>query len=69
MRAITTAKPATSLPAATAIVAAAIRTYRTWRQRRRQRLSLAKLDARMLSDIGVHPDAARHETRKPFWQP
>lgn len=35
--------------------------------RRRQRLALAALDARLLRDIGLTPDQARAEAAKPFW--
>ena len=36
--------------------------------RQRQRNALADLDARLLADIGVTPDAARAEAAKPFWE-
>ncbi len=39
-----------------------------WRHRARQRRQLLRLDARMLSDIGIKTDAQRHEGLKPFWQ-
>ena len=38
-------------------------------ERARQRRQLARLDARMLRDIGVSRSAAFGETRKWFWQP
>lgn len=38
------------------------------RQRRRQRLALASLDPRLLNDIGVSAEAARHEAAKPAWR-
>jgi uncharacterized protein YjiS (DUF1127 family) len=38
-------------------------------ERSRQRRQLARLDARMLRDIGVSRSAAFGETRKWFWQP
>lgn len=37
-------------------------------QRSRQRRALARLDARLLRDIGVSPEQARRETTKPFWR-
>jgi uncharacterized protein YjiS (DUF1127 family) len=42
---------------------------RAWLARSRQRAQLAELEPRMLRDIGVSADAARHEVRKPFWLP
>ncbi|MEE8536017.1 MAG: DUF1127 domain-containing protein [Kiloniellales bacterium] len=40
-----------------------------WQERGVQRRALARLDDRMLKDIGLsHVDAVR-ETRKPFWRP
>lgn len=41
---------------------------RLWRARSRQRRALARLDDRLLADIGVSRAAARHETAKPFWR-
>ena len=38
------------------------------RQRRRQRLALARLDPRLLDDIGVSAEAARNEAAKPPWR-
>jgi uncharacterized protein YjiS (DUF1127 family) len=40
-----------------------------WHQRARQRAELARLDAHLLRDIGVHRRAAEQEGRKWFWQP
>ncbi len=42
---------------------------RTWRARGRGRAELARLEQRMLRDIGVPPGEAARETDKPFWQP
>lgn len=39
-----------------------------WAERRRQRRSLAELDARLLNDLGLSPDQARVEAAKPFWR-
>ncbi|KAA5605355.1 DUF1127 domain-containing protein [Roseospira marina] len=38
-----------------------------WRVRARSRAQLRTLDDRMLRDIGMSPDAADSEVRKPFW--
>ncbi len=35
--------------------------------RRRQRLALANLDARLLSDVGIDQAQARQEYEKPIW--
>ena len=40
----------------------------TWVTRVRQRELLAGLDARMLRDIGLTPDAHARELTKPFWK-
>jgi uncharacterized protein YjiS (DUF1127 family) len=39
-----------------------------WRQRRRERAELARLDDRMLRDIGITPGDVWHEINKPFWR-
>lgn len=39
-----------------------------WYERVRQRGELARLDARMLRDIGVTPSEAAAEYAKPFWR-
>ena len=41
---------------------------REWRQRRNGRLELARLDERMLRDIGLTRFDAEHEINKPFWR-
>ncbi len=51
----------------------AIRLLRRWRHRWRFRRALASLLERvdgeyLLADIGLDREAARHESRKPFWQ-
>ncbi len=38
-----------------------------WLDRRAQRVALAKLDARLLDDIGVNETARKREISKPFW--
>lgn len=40
-----------------------------WRQRRRGRLALSRLDDRLRDDIGVGTAAARRESARPFWLP
>jgi uncharacterized protein YjiS (DUF1127 family) len=42
-------------------------TLRTWIQRHRQRQRLASLSLRMLKDVGITPEQAAREARKPFW--
>ncbi len=37
-------------------------------QRARQRRALARLDPRLLRDIGISPEQARQEIDKPFWR-
>jgi len=39
-----------------------------WSDRSRQRKQLAKLDARMLVDIGVTAEQVTNEIAKPFWK-
>ena len=41
---------------------------REWRGRKNSRLELARLDERMLRDIGLTRAAADHELNKPFWR-
>ena len=41
---------------------------RKWRRRSRQRAELARLDERMLRDIGLTPGDVWHEINKPFWR-
>lgn len=41
---------------------------RLWYRRARQRRQLLQLDERLLRDIGVTVDEARHEAAKPFWR-
>lgn len=43
--------------------------YVLWTQRRKSRRELARLDARMLQDIGLTPKQAQLESRKWFWRP
>ena len=39
-----------------------------WQERDRQRRALARLDDRLLRDIGVDRSSAARETAKPFWR-
>ena len=39
-----------------------------WASRSHQRKQLARLDTRMLADIGITPKQAKLETAKPFWK-
>jgi uncharacterized protein YjiS (DUF1127 family) len=43
-------------------------TVLSWLERRRQRLALARLDDRMLKDIGLSRAEVEVELSKPFWQ-
>ena len=36
--------------------------------RHRQRRALARLDARLLRDVGISPEQAQAEAAKPFWR-
>ncbi len=46
----------------------AVRTLLTWQERDRQRHALARLDARMLKDVGLSRADVDLELRKPFWR-
>jgi uncharacterized protein YjiS (DUF1127 family) len=48
---------------------AAVRIVLFWMERSRQRRALAKLDDRLLRDIGLTRDQARQECANPFWKP
>lgn len=39
-----------------------------WLSRRRERIALAKLDPSLLRDIGLTPEDAAGECKKPFWR-
>ncbi len=47
----------------------ALALLRLWHQRRRTRLDLARLDDRMLKDIGLSRVDALAEASKPWWRP
>ncbi|MEO0679707.1 MAG: DUF1127 domain-containing protein [Pseudomonadota bacterium] len=38
-----------------------------WAAARRERSALARLDARMLDDVGLSEETARREAARPFW--
>jgi len=44
-------------------------TVRVWRQRRRARHALTRLDDRLLRDIGFTREHMKREIQKPFWRP
>ena len=50
------------------IVGQAVALVREWRRRARRRQELARLDDRMLRDIGVTRVDAWQEINKPFWR-
>lgn len=49
-------------------VAAAFEQLAVWQERRRQRFTLARLDDRMLRDIGLTYADVEGEISKPFWR-
>lgn len=57
-----------AVPGVRETVKALFATLWTWRFRARTRHQLARLDARMLRDIGLDPMTADKEATKPFWQ-
>jgi uncharacterized protein YjiS (DUF1127 family) len=44
-------------------------TLQQWGRRRRERAELARLDDRMLRDIGITRGDVWQEINKPFWRP
>jgi len=46
----------------------ALATLREWRRRAHDRAEIAKLDDRMLKDIGITRADAEFLSNKPFWQ-
>jgi len=46
----------------------ATRTVHAWRTQARQRPALARLDGRLLQDVGITHAARNREITKPFWQ-
>lgn len=49
-------------------LAAIASAYSTWHERSIQRRALARLDDRMLRDIGISRSDVEQEVEKPFWQ-
>jgi uncharacterized protein YjiS (DUF1127 family) len=47
---------------------ASLQTLQLWYERSRQRRRLARLDERLLRDIGVDRITAMEEASKPFWR-
>ena len=45
-----------------------VRLLKVWRIRIQQRREIARLDDRMLADIGLSQIEASREVNKPFWQ-
>lgn len=43
--------------------------WRLWRQRGSERRRFAALDVRSLRELGIAPELADYELRRPFWQP
>jgi uncharacterized protein YjiS (DUF1127 family) len=43
-------------------------TLRTWRNRREQRLELARWNERDLHDVGLSRSDIAYEAEKPFWR-
>ncbi|MEZ5932977.1 MAG: DUF1127 domain-containing protein [Alphaproteobacteria bacterium] len=50
------------------LVRTALNLLRAWSERRQQRRTLARLDERMLKDIGLSRFDVEQELQKPFWQ-
>jgi uncharacterized protein YjiS (DUF1127 family) len=53
----------------TDVLAALAALWTLWQQRRAERRDLAALSARDLRDLGIAPELADYELRKPFWRP
>jgi uncharacterized protein YjiS (DUF1127 family) len=58
----------TSLHRLSGFLSAVRATLREWRRRRKGRLELARLDDRMLRDIGLTRVDAEYEINKPIWR-
>ena len=52
----------------TAVLPQWLATLRRMRERWRQRQDLRELDDRLLCDIGITREQAKHEASKPFWR-
>jgi uncharacterized protein YjiS (DUF1127 family) len=51
-----------------AVLTSILAMLQKWRRRSRQRTELARLDERMLREIGVTPGDVWREINKPFWR-
>lgn len=56
------------LPSPATVVAAAWRTLIRWQRRHDYRWKLARMEDRLLADIGMTREQADTESRKPFWR-
>ncbi len=54
--------------AASNVVGRVLTTFREWRRRAHGRAELARLDDRMLRDIGITRSDAEFLSNKPFWR-
>ncbi len=61
------ARVAVGLRARAALAAVAAAAYE-WRERARMRRTLARLDDRLLRDMGLSRSDVEQEIAKPFWQ-
>jgi len=53
---------------ARAVTAALADAFSAWQERVSQRRTLARLDDRLLRDMGLSRSDVEHEVSKPFWQ-
>ena len=51
-----------------AVAGALAQSFQEWRERVRQRHALARLDDRLLRDMGLSRADVEQEVGKPFWQ-
>lgn len=56
------------LPPLSRLLVEVAMTIAYWDTRRNSRTALARVDAHILRDIGLSPDAAEAECAKPFWR-
>ena len=63
---LTTAAPGPALPGPYLITDLFSR-FAAWRRLAAERRQLSRLDARLLRDIGLDPQAAEAEAARPFW--
>lgn len=69
MNSVSPARPVSAKPRRSFLPRLACTVVACWYDRYLQRLALAELDERLLADIGVSPEEARHECAQPFWRP